>query len=83
VIRSGNEPGQTLLLVNGARNDDGTAVPYHGMNAERGFVGCLRGETGCWKGDIAEVLIYSEALSEVSRRAVQRYLSRKYGLGSR
>ena len=44
---------------------------------------CLRGETGCWKGDIAEVLIYSEALSEAKLRAVQQYLGRKYGLGGR
>ncbi len=69
VIRSGKETGQTHLLVNGVRNDDGTAIPYHAMNAERGFVGCLRGETGCWKGDIAEVLIYSEALAEENQRA--------------
>ena len=45
--------------------------------------GCLRGESGCWKGDIAEILIYAEALSEANQRAVQRYLSRKYGLGGR
>jgi hypothetical protein len=83
VIRSGSGPGQTLLLVNGVRNDDGTAVPYHAMNAERGFVGCLRGETGCWKGDIAEVLVYSEALLEAKQRAVQQYLAHKYGLGHR
>lgn len=80
VVRAGPGPGQTRLLVNGVRNDDGTAVPYHGVNTERGFIGCLRGETGCWKGDIAEVLIYGEALSEADVRAVQRYLGRKYGL---
>jgi hypothetical protein len=83
VIRSGSEPGQTHLLVDGVRNEDETAIPYHGMNVEHGFVGCLRGETGCWKGDIAEVLIYSAALSEGNQRAVLHYLSRKYGLGNK
>lgn len=80
VLRSGSEPGQTRLFVNGVRTDDGTAIAYHAINAAHGFIGCLRGEMGCWQGDLAEILIYSEALSEEDAQAVQRYLGRKYGL---
>lgn len=78
VIRSGDQAGQTHLLVNGSRNDDGAAIPYHSMNAEYGYIGCLRSEAGGWKGDIAEILIYGQALPEPDVRAVQEYLSRKY-----
>lgn len=80
LIRSGDGAGQTRLFVDGVRNDDGAAIPYHSMNTERGAIGCLRGETGCWEGDIAEVLLYGEALTEPERSAVEIYLSRKYTL---
>jgi hypothetical protein len=81
VVRAGDRAGETRLRVDGVRNDDGAAVPYHPMNAERGFVGCLRGGSGCWKGDVAEVLVYADALSDASCLAVERYLRRKYALG--
>jgi len=53
------------------------------MNTERGFIGCLRGETGCWNGELAEILVYGDALSEKDHRAVERYLKQKYGLVSK
>jgi hypothetical protein len=34
----------------------------------------------CWHGDIAEILIYSTALSDVDRQTVERYLFRKYAI---
>jgi hypothetical protein len=80
VIRSGDQAGQTRLRVNGSRVDDGGAIAYHSVNTKHGFVGCLRDEAGCWRGDIAEVLVYGEALSEDARQAVERYLARKYGI---
>jgi len=83
MIRSGDQEGETRLMVNGVRNDDGTSIPYHGMNTERGFIGCLRGETGCWNGELAEILVYGDALSEKDHRAVERYLKQKYGLVSK
>lgn len=82
VVRAGDRRDQTRLLVDGIRSDDGTAIPYHPMNAERGFIGCLRSETGCWKGDIAEILIYGDALSDEDCRGVERYLQQKYALGN-
>ena len=81
LVRTGDQRDQTQLLVDGIRTDDGTAIPYHPMNSERGFIGCLRSKTGCWKGDIAEILIYGDALSEEDCRAVERYLRLKYALG--
>ena len=82
MVRAGDRRDQTRLLVDGIRSDDGTAIPYHPMNAERGFIGCLRSETGCWKGDIAEILIYGDALSDEDCRGVERYLQQKYALGN-
>lgn len=81
-VRSGSGPGQTRLFVDGVRNDDAAAIPYHSMNAEHGFIGCRRNEEGPWKGDIAEVLIYADALTDAEHEAVQRYLSGKYGLST-
>lgn len=82
VVRSGEPSGRVQLFVNRQQNDDGTAVPYHATNAKNGYIGCLRGESGCWKGDIAEILIYGAALAEKDHESVQRYLAHKYGLNS-
>jgi hypothetical protein len=81
VVRAGDRPDQTRLLVDGVRSDNGTAIPYHPMNSERGFIGCLRSETGCWKGGIAEILIYGDALSAEDCGSVEHYLRHKYAIG--
>ena len=39
-----------------------------------------RGIGSYWKGEIAEMLIYNEALSEVNRKNVGNYLSDKWGI---
>jgi hypothetical protein len=33
-----------------------------------------------WKGDIAEIIVYQRVLTELDRRAVERYIQWKYGL---
>ena len=79
-VRSGAKPGEAQLFVNGARSDNGTAIAYHNVNSEYGFIGCEHRQSNCWKGDIAEIIIYGDALSAVDRRAVEDYLARKYGM---
>jgi hypothetical protein len=80
VVRAGDRQAQTRLFVDGVRGDDGTAIAYHSMNAEHGFIGCLRSESGCWKGEIAEILIYGDSLSDEDCQTVERYLQQKYAL---
>ena len=80
MVRSGDLAGETQLRVDGVRNDDRVAIPYHTMNAEYGFIGCLRSGSGCWKREVAEVLVYADALSDADRHAVEKYLLNKYGI---
>jgi len=40
MVHSGDQPGETALFVNGHRDDNGTAFPYHRTSAIRPFVGC-------------------------------------------
>lgn len=52
-----------------------------GANAIDGLtVGTNQGLTAYWDGDVAEVLIYAEALSTRDRNQVGQYLGTKYGL---
>jgi len=73
--------GGTALFVNGRRDDDGTAFPYHRTSAIRPFVGCAYRERSPWKGNIAEILVYSRALPDQERVAIERYLANKYDIG--
>jgi len=34
----------------------------------------------CWKGDVAEILLYNTALGDADRKAVEAYLTKKYNL---
>lgn len=80
MTRSGSEPGQTRLFVNGTENGDGTAIPYHNINAGIGYIGCGRHQSAFWKGDIAELIIYGTALSDDQRKGVEAYLAARYGI---
>ena len=46
------------------------------VGGDRGF-----GTSRAWTGDIAEVIVYEEALSDYDRRGVEMYLNDKWGLG--
>ncbi len=79
VKRSSPDAGGTALFVNGKRNDNGTGIGYHPMNATNGFIGAgYRGVRDFWQGDIAEIILYGRALSATEQDAVQDYLIRKY-----
>lgn len=80
MVHSGDQPGETALFVNGHRDDNGTAFPYHRTSAIRPYVGCAYRQRSPFQGDIAEVIIYSRALSNTERGAIEKYLREKYGL---
>jgi len=46
------------------------------VGGDRGF-----GSSRAWTGDIAEVIVYEEALSDYDRRGVEMYLNDKWDLG--
>lgn len=75
--RSAPDAGGTALFVNGARDDNGTPMAYHSMNATDGFIGAgYRGMRHFWEGDIAEIILYGRALSADEQQAVQNYLGK-------
>jgi hypothetical protein len=77
--RTSPDRGGTALLVNGLRDDNGTAIGYHPMNATNGFLGAgYLGKRNFWQGDIAELILYGRALTDAEQLAVQTYLSTKY-----
>lgn len=79
--RTSPDADGTALFVNGVRDDNGTAIGYHPMNATNGFIGAgYRGMRNFWQGDIAEIILYGRALSATEHDAVQDYLARKYGI---
>lgn len=80
MVHAGDLAGETALFVNGQRDDTGTAFPYHRSSAIRPFIGCAYRQRFCWSGDIAEILVYSRALGEAERQAVERSLLQKYGI---
>lgn len=69
----------TALLVNGVRDDNGTAMPYHPMSSANGFVGAgYQAKRNFWAGDISELILYGRDLSDEELQSVQRYLAGKY-----
>jgi len=66
------------LFVDGKRVWAGTlAAPSIRNTSDHGSVGCIYRDdhaTGFYHGDLAEVLVYAAALSEVERQAVEGYL---------
>lgn len=80
MVHAGDLAGQTALFVNGQRDDTGTAFPYHRSSAIRPFIGCAYRQRSSWSGDIAEILVYSRALSDTERQAVEKSLQGKYGI---
>ena len=80
--RTGDGQGETALFVNGVRNCQGTAFPYHITSPIGAYVGCAYRERSPWKGDIAEIIIYARALSDEERRNVEKYLSTKYRIAT-
>jgi len=81
-IAAGDLAGETSLFVNGRRDDNGTAFPYHRISDIRPFIGCVYRQRSPWSGDICEVLVYSRALSIEERKSVEQFLKRKYGIAS-
>ena len=80
MVHSGDQPGETALFVNGLRSDSGAAFPYHRTSAILPYVGCAYRQRSPFRGDIAELLIYSRALTVNERSAVEEALRQKYGL---
>lgn len=76
------------LTANTSSNDveqfvDGTSVgsmSYDGTIKDWSDLGIGRQGSETWDGDIAEVLVFSRALTTAERVAVEAYLSAKYGL---
>ena len=54
------------------------SVPVSGISRERGSLGEARG----WRGDIAEVLVYTGTLTEEQYQAVSQYLATKWQVGN-
>lgn len=83
LVRSGDKAGQFHMYVDGTPNDNNVAMPYHREGNEvYGLIGAGRMEKTPFKGDLAELIIYSRALSDAERQAVENYLAEKYGLKS-
>jgi hypothetical protein len=81
LVRCGDEAGQCRIYADGKRNDNNAALPYYKEgNAAYALIGAGRLEKTPFKGDLAELIIYSRALSETERQAVEDYLARKYAL---
>jgi hypothetical protein len=82
MVHAGDLAGETTLFVNGRRDDNGTAFPYHRSSAIRPFIGCAYRQRSSWGGDICEVLVYSRALPDEKRKSVEQYLQQNYGIAS-
>ena len=54
------------------------SVPVSGISRERGSLGEARG----WRGDVAEVLVYTGTLTEEQYQAVSQYLATKWQVGN-
>jgi hypothetical protein len=80
MVRSGSQSRESKLFINGKQDDDGAGVPYHQVNADHAVIGSMPRNQGMWKGEIAEILIYGDALSDADRGKVRNYLVQKYGL---
>lgn len=80
MVHGGDLAGETALFVNGRRDDNGTAFPYHRSSAIRPFIGCAYRKRSPWSGDICEVLVYSRALPVEERKTVEEFLQQKYDI---
>ncbi len=74
----GDQASQTALFINGTRDDNGVAFPYHVTSPIQAYIGCAYRERLPWKGDIAEIIFYARALKDEKRRSVEQFLSKKY-----
>lgn len=73
---------QVSAVFNGASSGlwvDGATSTLGGSPGAAGRTDLEIGDANSWEGDIAEVLIYSSALSTPNRQAVEAYLKAKWG----
>ena len=75
---------ETTLHINGheeARGyDDTNSYRYSRSTIGAGNGANNNGMAEIWNGDIAELMIFDRALTDEERRAVERYLSARYGV---
>ena len=79
---SGGGPGRPrgrMIVRNGnVERADGTA-PVYDSPAGRHLALAGYGSTGGWQGDVAEVMLFTNALTRTEEEQVGYYLARKYG----
>jgi prepilin-type N-terminal cleavage/methylation domain-containing protein len=69
-----NNGGVTPEASASTASQSAALVSYNGAKI------ALNGTTECYKGDIAEIIIFSRALSDKDRQAVESYLSKKWAI---
>ncbi|MBO6522749.1 MAG: T9SS type A sorting domain-containing protein [Balneolaceae bacterium] len=69
---------QAVLSVN--RSSTELSVDAHSADAETLYLGVRADNSGFLNGDIAEVIIYTDILSDNDRRKVESYLFKKYAI---
>jgi hypothetical protein len=79
VLTSSQSADTSNIWVNGASNGNSAVTPKAVQFSKKLFVGSLSGGS-FWNGAIAEVVIYSRALTTSERQAVERYLGKKWGI---
>jgi hypothetical protein len=76
VIRKG---GRVTIYRNGQRATERADYPSDGSTMNLGLLMGMRPRNVNLKGDLAELLVFSRALSDDHRAGIERYLTEKYG----
>lgn len=81
VMHDGNTTA--TILINGAQVASSTAMnAIPNIEREGNFIGKANGNSAYYEGQIAEILIFKRALSDLERKSIESYFFYKYGLGT-
>lgn len=70
-----------FIYLNGAvQASNGDKTGFNGQGPGFGYVGAAFGKNAPYSGDLAEILIFASALTDVQRTGVDAYLQQKWGL---
>lgn len=74
--------GNAILSINGTVKQSGSVQNLRNQSRSANILGADYNTSSFWNGELAEILVYSRALSEAERKDVQGYLSTRYQLAT-
>lgn len=74
--------GNAVVSINGTAQQSGTVQNLRNQSRSANILGADYNTSSFWNGELAELLVYSRALTEAERKDVQAYLFTRYQLAT-